>query len=286
MTDDNPKGYAHPELLATPAALASELADGRAPTLLDLRPAEQYAAGHLPGAVHLDLWGLSLTDTDPAPLKSFLWIIEHLLGERGVSAARPVVVYDEVSGTRAARAFWFLEFLGHPSVRVLDGGVRAWVSSGLPLSLEHVAPTPTGWTGARRTDLLATYRDVLERLGSPDAAIVDTRSDEEYLGTLVRSARGGRVPGAIHLEWTHNLGPDGAFKPAVELGAMYERAGITPDREVVTYCQGGYRAAHSYLALRLLGYPRVRNYLGSWREWGDRAELPIEVAQSSVVRSP
>ena len=276
MTDDNPKGYAHPELLTTPAALASELASGRASTLLDLRPAEQYAEGHLPGAVHLDLWGLSLTDTDPAPLKSFLWIIEHLLGERGVSAARPVVVYDEVSGTRAARAFWFLEFLGHPSVRVLDGGVRAWVSSGLPLSLDHVAPVPSGWVGARRTDLLATYREVLERLGSPDAAIVDTRSDGEYLGTIVRSARGGAVPGAIHLEWTHNLGPDGAFKPAAELGAMYERAGITPDREVVTYCQGGYRAAHSYLALRLLGYPRVRNYLGSWREWGDRSELPVE----------
>ena len=84
------------------------------------------------------------------------------------------------------------------------------------------------------------------------------------------------MPGAVHLEWTNNLGPDGAFKPAAELKKMYESAGVTPDREIVTYCQGGYRAAHSYLALRLIGYPRIRNYIGSWKEWGDRLDLPIE----------
>ena len=102
----------------------------------------------------------------------------------------------------------------------------------------------------------------------------------EYLGTLVRAARGGAIPGAIHLEWKQSLGPDGAFKPAAELRAMFEQAGVTPEREVVPYCQGGYRAAHSYLALRLLGYPRVRNYLGSWKEWGDKTELPIETSRS------
>jgi len=92
----------------------------------------------------------------------------------------------------------------------------------------------------------------------------------------VRSARGGAVPGAIHIEWTRNLAADGTFKPADDLRAMYEAAGVTPDREVIAYCQGGYRAANSYLALRLLGYPNVSNYLGSWREWGDRLDLPIE----------
>ena len=92
----------------------------------------------------------------------------------------------------------------------------------------------------------------------------------------MRAARGGAIPGAVHLEWTHNLDQNGAFKPVSELREMYERAGVTPDKEVVTYCQGGYRAAHSYLALRLLGYPRVRNYIGSWKEWGDRVDLPIE----------
>ncbi len=273
---DNAKGYRHPELLVTPQALSAALAGGASPLLLDLRPAEQYAAGHLPGAVHLDIWGISLIDTDPAPLKSFLWIIEHLFAERGVSAERPVVVYEETSGTRAARAFWFLEFFGHPDVRVLDGGVRAWTAAGFPLSLQHVAPTPTTWKGSRRVEVLATWKDVHDRIGAGDAAILDTRSDGEYFGTLVRAARGGAIPGAVHLEWTRNLGPDGAFKPAADLQTMFEQAGVTPDREVVPYCQGGYRAAHSYLALRLLGYPRLRNYLGSWKEWGDKTELPIE----------
>jgi len=273
---ENLKGYQHPELLVTPQALSAALASGASPTLLDLRPAEQYADGHLPGAVHLDIWGISLIDTDPTPLRAFLWIIEHLLAERGVNADRPVVLYEETSGTRAARAFWFLEFFGHPDVRVLDGGVRAWTAAGLPLSHQHVAPTPTTWTGTRRTELLATWKDVHDRLGKEDAAILDTRSNAEYDGTLVRAARGGAIPGAIHLEWKQSLGPDGAFRPAADLKAMFEQAGVTPDREVVPYCQGGYRAAHSYLALRLLGFPRLRNYLGSWKEWGDRTELPIE----------
>jgi thiosulfate/3-mercaptopyruvate sulfurtransferase len=123
---------------------------------------------------------------------------------------------------------------------------------------------------------LATWRDVRERLGRPEVAIVDTRSEGEYCGTTVRAARGGAVPGAVHVEWTRNLTPEGTFKPASELQAIYEEAGVTPDREVITYCQGGYRAAHSYLALRLLGYRAVRNYLGSWKEWGDRHDLPIQ----------
>jgi thiosulfate/3-mercaptopyruvate sulfurtransferase len=92
----------------------------------------------------------------------------------------------------------------------------------------------------------------------------------------VRAARGGAIPGAVHLEWTNNLAADGTFKTSDELKQMYAHAGVTPDRDVVTYCQGGYRAAHSYLALRLIGYPRVRNYVGSWKEWGDRVDLPIE----------
>ena len=275
MTRDG-KGYAHPQLLVAPSELAAELEARARPVLLDLRPAEAFAAGHLPHAVHLDLFGLSLIDTSAAPLSSFLWIIEHLLATRGVAQDRPVVVYDDTSGMRAARAFWFLELFGHPRARVLDGGVRAWTAAGLPLTTDVEAPVGTTWTGIRDADRLATWKDVLDRLGKPEVAILDTRSDGEFCGTTVRAARGGAIPGAIHVEWTRNLGPDGAFKPASELKAMYEAAGVTPDREVVTYCQGGYRAAHSYLALRLLGYPNVRNYLGSWREWGDRTDLPIE----------
>jgi thiosulfate/3-mercaptopyruvate sulfurtransferase len=121
---------------------------------------------------------------------------------------------------------------------------------------------------------------VLAGVGNPGVAMLDTRTDGEYLGTLVRAKRGGAVPGAIHIEWTHNLSPDGTFKPAGDLQAMYAAAGVTADRTVLTYCQGGYRAAHSYLALRLLGYPDVRSYLGSWKEWGDRDDLPIVVPQA------
>lgn len=262
--------------LVTPDDLSRELSSPRKPLLIDLRPVEDYCESHLPGAVHLDLFGISSIDTDPAPLRAFFWIVEHLLASRGVSNDVPVVVYDDTSGIRAARAFWFLEFFGHPNPRVLDGGYRGWAARGLPVTQKAEKPIPTGWTGTRYEGILAGWREVRERVGQPDAVIVDTRSDGEYFGRTVRAARGGAIPGAVHLEWTNNLGPDGAFKPEGELKQMYERAGVTPDREVVTYCQGGYRAAHSYLALRLIGYPRVRNYIGSWKEWGDRTDLPIE----------
>jgi thiosulfate/3-mercaptopyruvate sulfurtransferase len=126
-------------------------------------------------------------------------------------------------------------------------------------------------------ETLATWKEVRAALGRRDAVILDTRTEEEYSGTTVRARRGGAIPGAVHIEWTRNLSPCGEFKDAAELKRMYRDAGVTPDREVITYCQGGYRAAHSYLALRLLGYPRVRSYVGSWKEWGDREDLPVEV---------
>jgi len=269
--------YVHPELLVSPEQLARELQADRARILLlDLRPAETFAAGHLAGAIHLDLFGISLIDTDPAPTRSFLWIIEHLLASRGVSAERRIVVYDTDSGIRAARAFWFLEYFGHPDVRVLDGGVEAWLRGCFPVTTAAEAPVAEDWRGAPHADRLATWQDVRDRLHDPGAVILDTRTDGEYYGTTVRARRGGAIPGAVHIEWTKNLTPEGTFKPAVELQKLYDAAGVTTEREVITYCQGGYRAAHTYLALRLLGYPRVRNYLGSWKEWGDREDLPVE----------
>jgi thiosulfate/3-mercaptopyruvate sulfurtransferase len=131
-----------------------------------------------------------------------------------------------------------------------------------------------------RPELLATAEDVLDQLHSKDSVIVDTRSDDEYTGQVVRSARGGAIPGAVHLEWTHNLDENGFFKPSDALKQMYEERNILPNLDVIPYCQGGYRAAHTYLALRLIGYPRVRNYLGSWAEWGSRLDLPIEHPKS------
>ena len=264
------------ETSAVPLITPAELRTAASPLLLDLRPAELFARGQIPGAFHLDLWGLSLIDTDEAPLRAFMWMIGHLFSLRGVTPERAVVVYETESGVRAARAFWFLEYLGHPNVRLLDGGFRAWTAARYDVSTEPETPTPSQWHGSPRPALIATREDVRRQLGRPESTIVDTRSDAERYAEEVRATRGGAIPGSVHLEWKNNLTVDGRYKSRDELAAMYEAAGISPDRDVITYCQGGYRAAHSYLALRLLGFPSVRNYVGSWKEWGDREDMPIE----------
>jgi thiosulfate/3-mercaptopyruvate sulfurtransferase len=218
-----------------------------------------------------------LVDTSEAPLKAFMFMIHHVLELRGVSETKEVVFYEDNSGMRAARGVWFLEYFGHPNVKMLDGGMQAWRAAGAPMTTDGAVPKAVAFKTTERREVLATAEDVLRSLDNKDTAILDTRSDGEHFGTLVRAARGGAIPHSIHIEWTDNLDADGKFKSNQELKAMYEKAGITPDKEVYSYCQGGYRAAHGYIALRLLGYPKVRNYIGSWKEWGDRADLPLEI---------
>lgn len=267
--------YTREKLLTTPAELQKKLGSPDL-CLMDVRPAEQFAQGHIPGAVHFDLFGLSLVDTSPAPLTAFMAMIAHVLEMRGVDEKKEVVFYEQTSGMRAARGLWFLEYFGHSNVKILDGGIRAWREAGYPVTTEAIAPKSARLKSEERRDVLATADDVLKALERQDVCILDTRSDDEYMGKNIRAARGGAIPGAIHIEWTQNLDPNGRYKSDAELKAMYEKAGISPQKEVIPYCQGGYRSAHSYLALRLIGFPKVRNYLGSWKEWGDRADLPIE----------
>jgi thiosulfate/3-mercaptopyruvate sulfurtransferase len=263
-----------PTRLIETAELARRL-DEPGLRLLDARPASAFAKGFIPGAVHLDVFGISLCDTSPQPLAAFEWIIHHLLELRGVTRDHPVVVYEDESGMRAARIVWFLELFGHEDVHLLDGGMRAWRVEGRPVVRDAEEPERTTLAVERRDACLATVDHVLAALRRDDTVIVDVRARDEYTGALVRAQRGGAIPGAVHVEWIRALGPDGRFLPPDALHALYAGAGITPDKQVITYCQGGYRAAHSWLALTLAGYPRVRSYLGSWNEWGNSSDLPI-----------
>ncbi|MGZ8424961.1 MAG: sulfurtransferase [Candidatus Binatia bacterium] len=272
------KQYSRDALLTTVSDLQKKLGSPNL-CIIDTRPAEDFAQGHIPGATHFDLFGLSLVDTSDAPLRAFMFMIHHVLELRGVSETKEVVFYEGNSGMRAARGVWFLEYFGHADVKMLDGGMQAWLGSGAPVTTDGTVPKAAAFKTAERREVLATADDVLRAFDRKDTIILDTRSEGEHFGTMIRSARGGAIPHSIHIEWTDNLDAAGKFKPNKELKAMYDRAGVTPDKEIYSYCQGGYRAAHSYIALRLLGFAKVRNYIGSWKEWGDRTDLPLEIPQ-------
>ncbi|MGC1817064.1 MAG: rhodanese-like domain-containing protein [Casimicrobiaceae bacterium] len=256
-------------------------------TLIDLRPAESFAIGHIEGSRHLDIYGVSLNDSSDAPLNAFLAMFRTLFGARGVSDGKPVVAYDHETGERAARAVWLLAVLGHGDARILDGGTQAWAASGRRLVRPTAAPPPPDPTvasppsppykGIPDLDLLATRFDVHRAIDEEQAVIVDVRRESEFRGTERRARRAGTIPGAVHIFWRDHLDDQGALRPPAQIRDLYASKGVTPDKTVIPVCHGGYRSANTFLTLKSLGYPRVRNYVGSWAEWGNRDDSRIVV---------
>ncbi len=279
MGDAAAKAFAVPDLLWDVAELQSRL--GRSGLkVLDVRVGEDYAMGHIPGAVHFSVYGVNTYDTDEAPLKSFTHMWAFLLGLRGISADETIVVYDDISGMSAARAFWFLEYLGHGDVHLLDGGFNAWRAAGLEIARDAQAPKATSFRYDTVRDRVATYRDMRDAIDDCDKVILDTRSEKEWLGIDKRAARGGTIPNAVHLDWENHLTADGRLKTADDLRSMFDLRGVSANKEVLAFCNTGYRSAHAYLVLRMLGYPRVRNYVGSWQEWGNRESCPVVIPET------
>ncbi|MEM7683349.1 MAG: sulfurtransferase [Pseudomonadota bacterium] len=237
--------------------------------LIDVRPEAEFAAGHIPGAINIPFTEL----TDPsAPIEGILKPqddLAALLGRAGIDAASDVVLYDDRGGFRAASLFWLLETYGHRNVAILDGGIGTWTASGRDLSTEAsdwpkqastftVAYTP-------RRDASADW--ILEHRDAARTVVVDVRPEKLFAE--------GHIPWAKNLPWSANLDTDGTMLEAESLATRFTSAGVDPEDNVVIHCQTGEASAHSYFALRLLGYPRVRVYHRSWAEWGMAGDLPV-----------
>jgi thiosulfate/3-mercaptopyruvate sulfurtransferase len=239
--------------------------------IVDTRSFKEYSEGHIPGAVNLDLFAFHWIDTSKEGIENFNRQTKTLLSFLGVSSEKKVVFYDDISGMLAARGVWMLLYFSHQNVLMLDGGIKKWKKENLPTETRPNGFKPSEFSGKINPDIIAGFEYIKENLNS--VTIIDARSEGEYNGTIIRAAQSGHVPNSINLDWNKNVNEDGTFKDNEKLSQLYN---ISKDSEIITYCQGAYRAANTFLALKKLGFEKVRVYLGSWGEWGNKLELPIE----------
>ena len=274
-------GYAKPVLVTTDW-LADHLGDeGLVVAEVDENP-DLYEEGHIPGAIKLH-WREDLQDPverDLVEKDAF----ERLMSERGISNETTLVLYGDKNNWFAAYAYWYLKIYGHQDVRILDGGRQKWIDESRELAIDPPARTAGTYTARERDETIRARRDEV-RAAIGREALVDVRSPQEFSGELIAAPgyeqegaqRGGHIPSAQSIPWAQAVRDDGTFKSPDELRDLYAAKGVTPDKEVVAYCRIGERSAHTWFVLReLLGYPDVKNYDGSWTEWGNLVDVPIE----------
>ena len=239
--------------------------------ILDARSYKDYSNGHIPGAVSLDLFSFHWVDTSQKGLVSFGEHMRKILSYAGIDENKKIIFYDDVTGMLAARGVWMCLYFSHSDVQMLDGGLSKWTKENLPTETESTIYKPSNLTTPIDPSIIIGFEELNEKIGK--VTIIDARSPDEFDGTIPRAARGGHIPTAENIDWNNNLDDSGKLKSDSELESLY-----TMDKEspIVTYCQGAYRAAHSYLSLKKLGFKNVKVYLGSWGEWGNKMELPIE----------
>ena len=279
------KGYAHPEVLVSTAWVAEHRND---PTVRLLESNEDillYDTGHIPGAVKID-WHVDLNDPivrDYISKEQF----ESVLRQHGIDTNTTVVFYGDKNNWWATYAFWVFKLFGFANAKVMDGGRAKWVAEGRELTRQVPSYAPSNFVANPRNDtpIRAFRDDVLAHLES-NGKLIDVRSPGEYKGELLHMAdypqegalRGGHIPGAKNVPWARAANPDGTFKSAEELRAIYEgEQGLNRSDNVIAYCRIGERSSHTWFVLTyLLGYETVRNYDGSWTEWGNGVRLPVE----------
>ncbi len=286
MSDIRERNYAHPEVLVSTEWVAQHLDDPNVRIIESNEDPLLYPSGHIPGAVEVD-WVRDLNDPlvrDYISKEQF----EELMSRIGVTPEMTVVFYGDKNNWWATYAFWVFQLFGHTNAKIMDGGRLKWIKEGRPLTKEVPQYPRTVYKARERDDSkIRAFRDqVLEHVRAR-RPLVDVRSPEEYRGERLHmpdypnegALRGGHIPGAVNIPWSRAVNPeDGTFKPAEELRKIYlEEAGLKPDDDVIVYCRIGERSSHTWFVLKyLLGFEKVRNYDGSWTEWGNMVRVPIE----------